>query len=383
MKKNNTTSIIDAALEQAGFSNPEQNGIDESATNVDNVFDGTIITDDDNTNEDPADDAEDNMKDSVENPYSNDDSKIPQDVLNNENNDSSETDDSDGEQTESEEVDPQESNQVTAFFDAFAEAMHWQVDDDNKPNTVEGIIDYMSQLVEENSKPKYSDPRVQQLDEYIKNGGQFEDFYNGLSQEIQYDTLDMEDESNQKTVISEYLQLQGYNPEQIKKKIERYEDAEMLEDEANDAAAQLKIYKQHELEQQQYMQQQAYEQQQAQLNQFSQDLSNSINNLTQIRGINVPKEDRIALMNYITRVDENGLTQYQKDFNSNMVNNLIESAYFTMKGDALISGAERKGNTDAVTKLRKMLRHSSKNHSSQEMGEKKRSAVDIASRLFG
>ena len=88
-------------------------------------------------------------------------------------------------------------------------------------------------------------------------------------------------------------------------------------------------------------------------------------------------------MDYITRTDENGLTQYQKDFNSNMVNNLIESAYFTMKGDALISGAEKKGNTDAVTKLRKMLRHSSKNRSSQNVDETKRSAIDIASRLFG
>lgn len=383
MKKKNTTSIIDAALEQAGFSNPEQNGIDESATNVDNIFDGTIITDDDNTNEDPADDAEDNMKDSVENPDSNDDSEIPEDVLNNDNNDSSESDDSDDEQGETEEVDQNESNQVTAFFDAFAEAMHWQVDDENKPNTVEGIVDYMTQLVEENSKPQYSDPRVKQLDEYIKNGGQFDDFYTGLSQEIQYDMLDMEDESNQKAIVSEYLQLQGYNADQIKKKIDRYVDADMLEDEAQDAVSQLKIYKQNELEQQQIAQQQAYEQQQQQLQQFSSDLSNSISNLTQIRGINVPKEDRAALMDYITRTDENGLTQYQKDFNSNMVNNLIESAYFTMKGDALISGAEKKGNTDAVTKLRKMLRHSSKNRSSQNVGETKRSAIDIASRLFG
>ena len=383
MKKKNTTSIIDAALEQAGFSNPEQNGIDESATNVDNIFDGTIITDGDNTNEDPADDAEGDMKDSVENPDSNDDSEIPENVLNNDNNDSSESDDSDDEQGETEEVDQNESNQVTAFFDAFAEAMQWQVDDKYKPNTVEGIVDYMTQLVEENSKPQYSDPRVKQLDEYIKNGGQFDDFYTGLSQEIQYDMLDMEDESNQKAVVSEYLQLQGYNDDQIKKKIDRYMDADMLEDEAQDAVSQLKIYKQHELEQQQIAQQQAYEQQQQQLQQFSSDLSNSISNLTQIRGINVPKEDRAALMDYITRTDENGLTQYQKDFNSNMVNNLIESAYFTMKGDALISGAEKKGNTDAVTKLRKMLRHSSKNRSSQNVGETKRSAIDIASRLFG
>jgi hypothetical protein len=38
--------------------------------------------------------------------------------------------------------------------------MHWQVDDKNKPNTVDGVVDYMTQLVEENSKPQYSDPRV-------------------------------------------------------------------------------------------------------------------------------------------------------------------------------------------------------------------------------
>jgi hypothetical protein len=60
--------------------------------------------------------------------------------------------------------------------------------------------------------------------------------------------LDMEDESNQKAIVSEYLQLQGYNADQIKKKIDRYMDADMLEGEAQDAVSQLKIYKQHELE---------------------------------------------------------------------------------------------------------------------------------------
>ena len=62
------------------------------------------------------------------------------------------------------------------------------------------------------------------------------------------------------------------------------------------------------------------------------DLTSSINGLTNIRGINIPKEDRKALFDYITRTDADGLTEYQKAFNNNLVNNLIESAYFTMKG---------------------------------------------------
>lgn len=87
------------------------------------------------------------------------------------------------------------------------------------------------------------------------------------------------------------------------------------------------------------------------------DLSAGISNLSDIRGIAVPKEDRKALYDYITKTDADGLTQYQKDFNGNMVNNLIESAYFTMKGDALLGTAKKNGQTTAAERLRTMMRH--------------------------
>jgi len=86
-------------------------------------------------------------------------------------------------------------------------------------------------------------------------------------------------------------------------------------------------------------------------------LNSGIQNLDNIRGIAIPKEDRKALYDYITKTDADGLTQYQKDFNANMVNNLIESAYFTMKGDTLLGNAKKNGQTSAANKLRTMLRH--------------------------
>jgi len=58
------------------------------------------------------------------------------------------------------------------------------------------------------------------------------------------------------------------------------------------------------------IQQQQAEEQYRQVQEFSNNLNTSISNLTNIRGINVPKEDRKALLEYITRTDENGLTQY-------------------------------------------------------------------------
>lgn len=40
------------------------------------------------------------------------------------------------------------------------------------------------------------------------------------------------------------------------------------------------------------------------------DLNAGISNLSDIRGIAVPKEDRRALYDYITKTDADGLTQY-------------------------------------------------------------------------
>jgi hypothetical protein len=58
----------------------------------------------------------------------------------------------------------------------------------------------------------------------------------------------MEDESNQKAVVTELLRYSGYTDDQIRNKISRYEDADMLEEESEDALARLKDIKQRELE---------------------------------------------------------------------------------------------------------------------------------------
>ena len=99
-------------------------------------------------------------------------------------------------------------------------------------------------------------------------------------------------------------------------------------------------------------------------------MTKQISQLTDIRGIAIPKEDRRALFDYIFKVDQDGVSQYQKDFNKNQTKNLIESAYFTMKADALISSAKKNGESSAADKLRKMLRHSTKNHSTYNADEK-------------
>jgi hypothetical protein len=284
-----------------------------------------------------------------------------------------------------EEVDEGEQQGVSQFFDAFSEALGWQVDEENKPTTVEDLVDYMKQVVDENSTPDYSDDRVKQLDEYVKKGGNFEDFYGVQSQETNYDKLDMEDTSAQKLVIQDYLKMSGFNDDQIKRKISRFEDAGLLEDEAKDNLEVLKEYKENEkrqLQEEQTKTQQDYEEKQKNL---INDITTNINSLTEIRGIKVPTEDRKKLLDYAFKVDMNGETQFQKDYAKNATKNFIETAYFSMKGDALLNSAKHSGESSAVNKLKQTLKTSIKHNKTTNSvsNSSARPVWTAASNLFG
>lgn len=381
-RKKNSLSTFDKALKQSGLSD-EYNM--ESISNMDgdeNLMGADIDNIDDIEQPEDVISTEDNNKNEGEDPLE-DNSEIPPHVLNNNHSsEEQEVEEMEGIGDEqSTEVDDNEQIQVSAFFDAFAESLGWDVEEDEKPNSIESLIEYIQDVVDQNSQPEYSDDRIKQLDEYVKNGGKFEDFYNAQSESVVYDQMDLDDESNQKAVIREYLKLSGYTDSQINKKIERYEDADMLSEESEEAYDRLKLIKQQQIEYQQQQQEQVRAEQERQVIEFTNGLNSTISNLSNIRGISIPKEDRKALFNYITKLDADGYTQYQKDFNKNLVNNLIESAYFTMKGDALLGEAKRNGETSAATKLRNMLKHQSKNHTRYNVqDEKQRSVADIASK---
>ena len=387
MKKNQTQSpsAFEDAFEGLGFSNPESG---EEITNLD---DNIVDTVDVNTIEDqePEDNnpeetvKEDTLK------VADDDSEIPEDLLD----DKKSKDDINNKVDESEEeiidddtedVDPTESKGVMAFFDAFADSLGWDVEEENKPDSIEGLVDYIKDLVEENSKPEYANEQIKQLDAYVKNGGNFTDFYNNMSHVASYDNLDIEDEANQKTVVRDYLRASGYTDEQISKKIERYEDADMLYDEATDANERLKEIKQRELEEQQRQQYEYRLAQEKQTRAFYETVTGTVNSLTNIRGIQIPQQDRKALLDYIFKTNADGKTQYELDYAQDPSKNLIESAYFTMKGNTLLSEATKNGESSATKKLKSMLRHSSKNHTTYNVNEEKQSQIwDIASKYHG
>lgn len=265
------------------------------------------------------------------------------------------------EETEEEEEieDNNEENVVTNFFDAMAEKLNWEFEEgEDKPKNVDELINYFQNVIEENSKPEYSSEEVETLDNFVKQGGDLKKYLT-IDAELDLDDIDIEDETNQKLVVKQLLKEKGFSTKKIDKLVSRYEEAGLLEDEAQDALEDLKEIKEEKKKQLLEDQKKAYREQIQRQQQFYDNVVSEIKGLKNIRGITVPEKDKKVLMDYILKPDTDGKTKYQKDYAKGGVKNLIESAYFTMNADKLIEAAKREGNNSAIDKFRRSLKSSS------------------------
>lgn len=255
--------------------------------------------------------------------------------------------------------DNNEENVVTNFFDAMAEKLNWEFEEDeDKPKSVDELINYFQNVIEENSKPEYSSEEVEALDNFVKQGGDLKKYLT-IDAELDLDDIDIEDETNQKLVVKQLLKEKGFSTKKIDKLVSRYEEAGLLEDEAQDALEDLKEIKEERKKQLLEDQKKAYREQLQRQQQFYDNVVSEIKGLKNIRGITVPEKDKKVLMDYILKPDTDGKTKYQKDYAKGGVKNLIESAYFTMNADKLIEAAKREGNNSAIDKFRRSLKSSS------------------------
>lgn len=248
-----------------------------------------------------------------------------------------------------------ESNVVTSFFEALSDKMGWELDEDEEiPQTPEELVEYFKDVIEENSVPQYASEEVEALDNFVKNGGNLRDYFQ-IDGDLDLEEINIEDsEVNQKLVIKEFLKEKGFNAKQIEKKLTKYEEAGLLEDEATDALEALRDIKEQKkqelLEAQEKRAKELKKRQQEQFNTVVSELKGMDN----IRGIKIPQKDKQALLEYIFKPTADGKTQYQKDY-SKSVKNLLESAYFTMKGDTLLKAAKSEGSNAAINKFKNSL----------------------------
>ncbi len=292
--------------------------------------------------------------------------KVEEEDEDNESDDIVDNDDNDNDTNQSD-----EQEAITAFFDTLSDKLGWDdIEDDEKPKTAEDLIEYFKEVIEDNSKPDYASEEVEKLDEFVRNGGNLKDYFQ-LDADIDLDNIVIEDnEVNQKAVVRMLLKEKGFSSSRIDKMINKYEDAGILEDEAQDAIEDLKEIKEakkKQLLEEQQKQAQAVKRQQQE---FFNNVMNEIKGMDSIYGIAIPEKDKKALLEYIFKPNSKGVTKYQEDY-AKSLKNLVTSAYFTMKGDSIIAIAKKEGKKDAIDNFKNTLtKNTGVNKRSKRMIEK-------------
>lgn len=270
---------------------------------------------------------------------------------------------------------------ISTFADVINEKLGLTFGEEDKaPQTPEELIDYVSEIIEENSKPTYYSEEVEALDNFVKNGGKLKDYFQ-IDSDLNLEDLDITDEVNQKAVLKQFLKEKGFSAASIEKKLTKYEDAGLLEDESEDALEALKEMRADQKQELLKNQEKAAQKAEKDQREFLNTVVNEIKGLNNIRGVNIPEKDKKKLFDYIFVRDSEGKSEYQKDWSKN-VKNLIESAYFTMKGDTLLKAAKTVGKNDAINRFKQSLNKTgiSKQTNKQNDGNDGMSVLDSFAR---
>ncbi len=246
--------------------------------------------------------------------------------------------------------------QIAKFFqEKFAASFGLELGEEDKIESIADLVGVIKDEVAKASEPVYANDEIKSLNDFVTNGGKLADYLalakpNG----VDIDTLSVDNESDLKAAVQEKLRLQGYNADRIKRAISRYETSDTLQEEGEDAIDFLKDYK--EKNQQKLLVEQEKTKKDVEQKQlaFVDTVKKRIESLNDIKGFKVSDKHRKELTDYIFKPGPDGVTGYQKQYMSDVLN-LIESAYFTKYGDQLVKKANDAGQSKAYKDLHQKL----------------------------
>ena len=223
-----------------------------------------------------------------------------------------------------------------------------------KFESINDIVDFVRAGIKEGSVPEFASDEVANIDSYVRNGGDLHAYMSNVYGSIDLETLDIDNPEVQKAIIREDLLNRGMSESRVNKRIERMEDTDILQDEAEDSLESLKEFRTKQEEKLLKDQEKAaLAAEQANL-EFVQSVETELEAIDNVLGHPISKAEKTKLYNYMLKPTAQGIPQYHIDYRNNR-KHMIESAYFTMMGDKLTKKNVKKATTAATKRLKNKL----------------------------
>jgi len=306
---------------------------------------------DDDDNDEPVDDLDDDSKTDTN------DSKIDDDST--DDTSKTDTDDSKTDDDSLEDLSQYEGEVSVYFATDLAEKLGIELPEDLEVKKLDDVVELLVQVVKENSKPTFANEELEKLNKFVTEGGDIKEYFTEVySGSLNLDNIDISVDRDQKSILREHMLNQGYKEEKIERALSRYEDAGVLQDEAEEALELVKEFREKKAKKLLAEQEKFALDEQKAKQEFVDTVYNTVGQMKTIRGLNISDSERKELLDYMFKTDKTGLTAMQKDYQNpeKRINNLIETAYFMKYAEKIISENKKQGEKKAYDEIRKKFK---------------------------
>lgn len=273
---------------------------------------------------------------------------------------------------ETEETEETEASIISTLKERLGYDVEGEFEDDY--DGIAGLTKAMAEkIAEEQFQSVFqSFPDIQEYLNYRVSGGDPDKFFKVAAKEIDFGKLQLskEDKGMQRKVVENFMQMQGFEPEEISETIQDYEDAGILLKNSERAVKKLAA---HQVKQKETLvqQQQKQAQETAKQTQETWGQIGSIINKGRLRDFTIPESDKKRFYSWMaTPVDNNGRSQRLIDREKLDQESILAMEYLMYKGLDISKLVSAKVNTKQAASLKAKLKSSKPTASRRMKGNK-------------
>lgn len=232
-------------------------------------------------------------------------------------------------------------------------------EEDDFEDSEEGLIAFTERAGKEFADQQLNSffeehPDLGEIFDYVMLGGKVEDYYKAITPEIDYKSVDLENETVQKSILKTLYRNNGYSDEQITKKLDKFEIAGILKEEAEEASVLLAKAQEQEksvLIENQRKEAEAIRQRQAKMwGEMEQIVKNR-----KVQDFEIPVSEIQSTLDYMKKPVKNGMSQWQIDQNELTLEDRAALAFFMKNKGKLGKYINQAATTQRVSTLRSKL----------------------------
>jgi len=232
-------------------------------------------------------------------------------------------------------------------------------EDDEFEDSEEGLIAFTERAGKEFADQQLNNffeehPDLGEIFDYVMLGGNVEDYYKAITPEIDYKSIDIDNESVQKSVLKTLYRNNGYSDEQITKKLDKFEIAGILKEEAEEAS--ILLAKAQEKEKGALIENQRREAEQSRQRQAKiwGEMEQIVKN-RKVQDFEIPVSEIQSTLDYMKKPVKNGMSQWQIDQNDLTLEDRAALAFFMKNKGKLGKYINQAATTQRVSTLRSKL----------------------------